>query len=253
MGGGMGAAPQAHPNMGRVAGVNISGVAVTQARTEYEVCFKCHSDNNTFQATVSRVLVQNNVRLQFKPGAVSYHPVAVSGRGTDVPSLRPGWTTASLVYCSDCHTSDSGGVSGAVGSNRAGGGTGPGGVHGSGSVPLLAANYNTADFSMESEYAYALCYKCHERTSILGDQSFPVHRRHIVDQHTTCSACHDSHGIASGQGNQRNNSHLINFDRTIVRPDRNTGRLEYVDKGMRSGQCTLSCHGIVHSGTSYGR
>jgi len=244
MGTGHGTAPLAHPNMGRVAGMDVSGVAVAAARNEYEACFRCHADGSTLQPTVSRVIAQNNVRLQFSSGAVSFHPVTTSGRSTDVPSLRPGWTPASLTYCSDCHASDSG---------PANGGVGPGGVHGSTRSPLLAANYNTSDSSMESEFAYALCYKCHDRSSILADQSFPEHSKHIVDEQTSCSACHDSHGIASSQGNPRNNSHLINFDRTIVRPDPATGRLEYVDLGMTSGECTLSCHGEVHSRTSYNR
>ena len=54
--------------------------------------------------------------------------------------------------------------------------------------PLLAYNYETRDPVTESQQAYALCYKCHLRRSILADESFsrvvntlspsgsPVHR-----------------------------------------------------------------------------
>jgi hypothetical protein len=190
------------------------------------------------------MILQTNKRLQFGLGAVSFHPVATSGRNVDVPSLRPGWTTGSMVYCSDCHNSDTG---------PQGGGGGAGGVHGSDRTPLLAANYNTADFTTETDFAYALCYKCHDRTNILSNQSFSAHNVHVVTQRIPCSACHDAHGISSLLGNSRNNSHLINFDKTIVRPDPTSGLTQYVDNGMGSGTCTLSCHGTVHVATPYHR
>jgi predicted CXXCH cytochrome family protein len=243
MGTGTATAPLIHPNMGRAAGISVSGATVSPAHYEYETCFRCHSDGNVVQATVTRALFQPNIRLQFGTGAISFHPVTAPGRNMFVPSLRPGWTTGSMVYCSDCHNSDAGPKAG---------GTGPGGVHGSNRVPLLAANYNTADFTTETDFAYALCYKCHERTNILADQSFPQHNRHVTTARIPCSACHDSHGISSTVGNARNNTHLINFDKTIVRPEPRTGKIEYVDQGM-GGNCTMSCHGVVHSATPYTR
>jgi predicted CXXCH cytochrome family protein len=244
MGVGRSTAPTIHPNMGKAAGISISGSVVNPAHLEYEVCFRCHAETNTVQVPVSRMILQPNTRLQFSLSSISFHPVAAPGRNMDVPSLRPGWTTGSTMYCSDCHNSDAG---------PSAGGTGPGGVHGSNRVPLLAANYNTADFSTETDFAYALCYRCHERTNILADQSFPKHNLHVVGQRIPCSACHDSHGIAATQGNSRNNTHLINFDKTIVRPDPATGRTEYVDLGIGSGNCTVSCHGTVHSAKAYSR
>ena len=38
-----------------------------------------------------------------------------------------------------------------------------------------------------------------------------------------------------------------------IYPDPVTGRLEYVDTGMRSGNCTLTCHGVRHFQTAYER
>jgi hypothetical protein len=81
------------------------------------------------------------------------------------------------------------------------------------------------------------------------DLSFE-HRLHVVDQHAPCSACHDPHGISAIQGNAPNNSHLINFDLSIVSPN-NSGRLEYIDDGLFTGQCFLRCHGVVHNGLRY--
>jgi predicted CXXCH cytochrome family protein len=233
--------PLVHPNMGAIDGVNASGSPVTVASYEYEVCFKCHADQQAVQPFIQRLAPANNTRQQFSPGAISYHPVEAPGRSSDVPSLRPGWTTSSLVQCSDCHGSNSG---------SAGGGSGPDGVHGSMFSPLLVARYDTSDYTTESAGAYALCYQCHDRTSILGDESFPMHDKHIRDERTPCSACHTGHGIASGQGTTTANSHLINFDTAIVFPN-GAGRLEFRDTGSRSGECFLSCHGENHDPESY--
>jgi len=238
--------PAVHPNMGRVAGVDLSGAQIAPAHFEYEVCFKCHADDNAIaQSWVPRRIPQTNTRLEFAISAVSFHPVAGPGKNMDVPSLRPGLTTASIMHCSDCHGSDT--------SIKAGG-SGPNGVHGSNQAPLLLARYATTDFTPESASAYALCYQCHERDTgdgILRDRSFPFHSMHVVDARTPCSACHDAHGISSLQGSARNNSHLINFDSTIVFPDSVTGRLEFVDDGRFAGRCFLSCHGVEHSPKGY--
>ncbi len=234
--------PSIPPNFGRQSGLSLSGSPLAVATNEYEVCFKCHADNTSRQPLIPRRIVQNNTRLEFNPAAVSYHPVAAPGRNPNVPSLRPGMTTSSIIACSDCHNSDSG---------RTAGASGPDGVHGSNVIPLLSARYDTADFTNESAAAYALCYRCHDRASILSDRSFKQHRKHIVEHRTPCSACHDAHGIASTQGNATNNSNLINFDTAIVRPSRSTGRLEFRDLGSFRGECYLNCHGEEHAPERY--
>lgn len=231
-------APNVPGNFGRIGGVSSSGSPVIEASYEYEVCFKCHANNNPVQPRVSRVIVQNNTRLEFDPSAISYHPIAAPGRNPNVPSLKPGWNESSLVRCADCHGAPAGG-------------SGPHGVHGSVHAGMLVANYSTADFTVESPQAYALCYMCHDRNSILNDESFSGHRRHIVDQRTSCATCHDSHGIASFQGSMTRNSHLMNFDTSVVSPDPGTGRLEFIDRGVLSGTCYLRCHGVNHSPFDY--
>jgi predicted CXXCH cytochrome family protein len=231
-------APRLAPTLGRVSGMSPSGAPVARAKYEYEVCFKCHGDNSD-KPYVSRKVIQTNVRLQFSPVAASFHPVESPGRGHDVPSLTTNLTVGSLIYCTDCHSSDS---------STAGGAKGP---HGSNISPLLVANYQTMDGTSESSNAYALCYKCHERSSILSNVSFSRHSIYVVDQHTPCSVCHDSHGISSAQGTTTTNAHLINFDTTVVRPDPITNRLEYRSTGPRTGRCFLLCHGKDHSGLRY--
>jgi predicted CXXCH cytochrome family protein len=241
MGHGTSPAPSLPPNFGSVSGMSAAGTAVATASAEFEVCFKCHADGNTGTPIVPRVIAQNNTRLEFGPSAVSFHPVEGPGRNGDVPSLTPAWTTSSVMNCSDCHASDT---------SPAGGGSGPAGTHGSAYSPLLIARYDTFDSATESAQAYALCYTCHNRANILSDVSFKEHRKHIVDERTPCSACHDSHGIASSQGTANGNSNLINFDASIVRPN-NAGQLNFLDLGLYRGECNLRCHGENHSHMRY--
>lgn len=236
-------APAVPPDLpgafGRVPGMNSSGVPVEVASYEYEVCFRCHADGNTLQPYVGRVAQQNNTRLEFSSNAISFHPVEVAGRSQDVPSLLPGWTTADLVRCSDCHGSDDQ--------------FGAKGVHGSVHAPLLVANYSVDDYTSESPEAYALCYQCHDRNSILANESFPYHRQHVVDQLAPCSACHDAHGISSVQGTPSGNTHLINFATRIVFPAPGMSMPVYRDDMGGSGACFLRCHDVTHDPAIYTR
>ncbi|MFG0251586.1 MAG: cytochrome c3 family protein, partial [Phycisphaerales bacterium JB038] len=78
------------PNFGTVSGVSISGVPLEAAEYEYEVCFKCHADDNALdESHISRQITQINTRLEFDPAAISFHPVAGPGRNPNVPSLKP--------------------------------------------------------------------------------------------------------------------------------------------------------------------
>jgi hypothetical protein len=239
---GTASAPQISPKLGKVSGVNVSGGKVEPAQYTYEVCFKCHGDTANTRTVISRLVAQTNTRLEFASNAISYHPVTLAGKNTDMPSLRMGLSSASMIYCVDCHSSDSGGVAGAGRAN---------GPHGSNNPPLLVARYDTIDNTAESATAYALCYRCHDRTSILNDESFSSHKKHIQDLNTPCSICHDPHGISSTQGNPTNNAHLMNFDTSVVTPDPVSGKIEYRSLGPRTGECTLSCHGTAHSPLAY--
>ncbi len=242
MGRGSAPPPGLHPNFGRISGTSGSGSQLTIATSEFEVCLKCHADTSQHKPLVTRVFQNVGVRQQFSPSAVSYHPVEAPGKNGNVPSLLPGWTVGSRVACSSCHGSDTG---------PSAGGTGPRGIHGSNYIPNLVAHYETRDYTTEDSRAYALCYKCHDRNSILANQSFAGHKMHIVDQRAPCSACHDAHGISSTQGTVRNSSKLMNFATAIVSADPSTGKLEYVDLGISRQQCFLSCHGVSHSPRSY--
>ena len=219
---------------------------------EYEICYKCHGDSaNKPQSGggpappyPNRVAPQFNMRLMFDPSNPSFHPVEAPGVNTSVPSLSAGWTTASIVLCADCHDNDQGPRAPTPG-------IGPAGMHGSNYKHLLVARYDMETSSTaESASAYALCYKCHDRTSILSDVSFTRHHLHISDENSSCSLCHDPHGISSTQGNGSNNSNLINFDKRFITPS-SSGILRFDDLGARKGRCYLTCHGKNHDPISY--
>jgi predicted CXXCH cytochrome family protein len=238
-------APLASGALSGVKGVNASGAVVNPIVNEYELCFRCHADSVARgPARVERQITQTNKRIQFDPANASYHPLESAGKNPLVPSLIPPLTTSSRIYCTDCHNGDQ---------SPSTGNAGPNGPHGSIYTPILERELILKDGSSESFGNYALCYKCHDRNSVLSDQSFHAtntqgqdrgHRFHIVDQKAACSTCHDAHGVAT-------QARLINFDRGSVSNSISNGRLEFIGTGPSSGNCSLTCHGSDHAATAY--
>ena len=223
--------------MWKVSGLTEAGTDTTQAVNEYNVCFKCHGSNpDRINSEITRQITQTNTLLEFSASAISHHPVITPGMNKNVPSLKVPLTVNSTIACTDCHNSDSTST--------------VKGPHGSIYRPLLKFNYETQDFTAESEFVYRLCYECHSRNSILADQSFPYHSEHLAHD-TPCSACHDAHGVGSAQGNSMNNTHLINFDINIVQQNPDNSKREFVDMGTYHGKCSLMCHESVHADRSY--
>lgn len=237
-----GATPITGP-LANVRGINLSGGEVNPSSQSYEICLRCHADSlNLPPSRTARQHDQQNTRLEFQLTNPSYHPVAGSGRNPDVPSLIDPLTPTSVIECTDCHNSNSSAVAGGVG---------PNGPHGSMFEPILARRYETLDNTPESISAYALCYSCHSRDSIMRDESFGKHNKHVRDEETPCNICHDPHGVSSTQGNSANNSHLINFDTTVVTPNKNNAPIRFNDGGRFTGSCDLECHGKDHDGAKY--
>jgi predicted CXXCH cytochrome family protein len=225
-----------------VRGVTLAGTETDMAFETYQICLRCHGDSPNQPAP--RTLRQddlNNLRLRIQPDSPSFHPIAGVGRNGNVPSLIGPLNEQSVIACVDCHNSSQA---------RSAGGSGPEGPHGSAFEPILVRNYETLDNTPESASNYALCYGCHSRDSILNNESFKHHDKHVTGQNVPCNACHDPHGISSTQGNEINNSHLINFDTSIVSPNSNN-QLLFEDTGQQSGTCNLLCHGDNHVDIQY--
>lgn len=206
-----------------IRGTSMNGTKVEDVTLEYELCFNCHLNSANLPAD------QVGKMELFDITNRSFHPVEAQGKNSNVPSLIPPLTASSLIKCTDCHNNDDP--------------RGPRGPHGSKYRYILARNYTETDGS-EGPSQYELCYSCHRRSSILGNESFQYHSLHISSVGTSCKTCHDSHGSAQ-------NTHLIDFDNSLsVRPSK-SGRLEFMEIGHKAGRCYLNCHGKEHNPAEY--
>src|SRR5205085_6800648 len=128
------------------------------------------------------------------PANASYHPVEAAGKNAiDAASFVNGWSSTKLVYCSDCHGSDS---------------AGPKGPHGSTYRGILKKAYAASSLPQGS-VATDLCFDCHSYDTY-ANPSGPAaasaasrfnppsaaygHAYHVGSQGQTCYACHETHG-----------------------------------------------------------
>lgn len=195
--------------------------------TEADLCLSCHGTR------AGGLSDPHDIGLLFDSRNPSFHPVLAIGVG-EVPSLLPPLTSNSLVNCSDCHNNDD------TLAAR--------GPHGSRIPGLLGADYSLQDGQPESEGAYALCYQCHDRQTVLESDPFPYHTLHVVKERTACALCHDPHGATAARA-------LIRFNEptsiTGVLAS-SSGRLEYLSDAPGGGGCYLTCHGVDHDPLGYG-
>jgi predicted CXXCH cytochrome family protein len=267
--------PALMPPLAGASGVSTSRAWLKQASNEYEVCFKCHADSaNRPQLTdvsMAGIGFGRNPKRQFDVGnpdafntrveftqGISFHPVTRSNPAASTAGLRSYMIAAdgtdittrplnanSMIYCSDCHASDTNRTLGA-------GNTGPMGPHGSNIQHLLEREnlletppITPGAAGIPVGYAvgnYALCDKCHQVQNIIygGQDSFPQHAEHI--QQTPCSTCHAPHASQA--------PHLINFDLSIVGPS-SAGPVNYTQTSLGHGSCTLTCHNQDHKPATY--
>lgn len=227
-------APAINGRLVGVKGVDTAGIVVGSASREYEVCFGCHADNPFFNSSsVTRNIQENNLRLRFDSANPSYHPVTALGKNLNVPSLRPEYTEASQIYCTDCHGSDSSVKVGGLGAD---------GPHGSIYAHILLARYEQDTYPLSySVTNYALCFRCHDPDALFNPNMSTFgnsHKSHVQNQGVPCSACHDPHGVPVVRGaTVPNNAHLINFDVRFVDPL--TANYNSVSK-----RCSVSCHQV---------
>lgn len=204
------------------AGVTMSGPQ--PAKSEYEVCLKCHS---AFPAALDG---RRDVALDFDTLNSSVHGVedaptgSSAAAGTFVPRAEglPAWTNQSIMRCTDCHGDADGSA--------------PSGPHISSAAPILKSPYLGVAPSDESGF----CYRCHQYdvyysgtadSAAQGSQSnfyssapaLPaLHAQHTRTYGLGCEACHVSHGA-------QKQPHLLRDD------------IGFVDQGS-GGTCTNACH-----------
>ena len=195
-----------------------------EAKEEYELCYRCHSESANLPVD------EKNKEDEFDLANPSYHPVEGRGRNTTVRSLRPPYDVSSRISCSDCH-----------GNNDP---FGPKGPHGSDYEFILKKQYVMTE-AAEGPNTYELCYACHDRQSILRNESFQKHNEHVVFNYTPCAACHNPHG-------SRTNQHLIDFDNRFVA---RSPMPSYMPSPTGRPMCMLTCHvggrDIVHDNAFY--
>ena len=225
-----------------VKGVDANGNPISNIQEEYQLCYKCHSSSTGRPVSpTTRQFNENNVLVEFDLGNASYHPIEGSGKNPNVPSLLSGYSVSSIIKCTSCHSNNNTSPSS------------PNGVHGSIYEQILKFNYNRNTTVIESSSNYELCYECHDRNIIIAStgSNFQtnIHYKHIVEADSygagvfsSCNVCHDPHGVT-------NNTHLINFDLSIV--SQYNGTLQFIDNGNFLGSCTLVCHSEIHDNRSY--
>jgi hypothetical protein len=164
----------------------------------------------------------------------------------NIDGTRQGRTMGVRILCTDCHNSDD---------NREFGGTGPNGPHGSKYPHILERRYDMSQAPIPGQLItnlnfppnlsttgnYALCAKCHDLASVVGNASFTEHARHINDGFS-CSTCHSAHGMGT-QGASLSGERMVNFDIKVVAPN-GTAPITY---RRATNSCSLSCHGHAHS------
>lgn len=215
-----------------VPGISISGSPVNPISFEYELCFRCHSQNAVTSSPTTRLINTNNTRLEFSTSNVSFHPIAGPRNNSGVTSLMPPLTNSSQIYCTDCHSG-----------NGAGSAAGP---HGSSFPFILKSYYNrsksttgfpetlTASFLNTQ---YALCAECHNMNTVIKNHD-NMHNGHFL-KYTSCNTCHDPHGFEGGS--LSHNNFLINFDIDVIKTSQKYEN--YITfEGNGHGSCNFKCH-----------
>ena len=247
---------------------DTSGQLLSKAKrtTVAQICFGCHAGPEAvhlpFQAA--------DVGARFA-GTGSAHVIGSrTNSRQDLPSLRLSLFQGFL-DCTSCHANPDP--------------IKPKGPHSSTFPNLLLAAYGkeSGPMAVGGGHSNDLCFVCHDKNAILGNQSFPYHSQHIagftgplatsqlgrlptgpgaasfsrggmpnsrfvgssqgLGVPTPCATCHDPHGSPT-------NPALISFDTTVVSRS-SVGAIKFQRTGFHEGACTLLCHGYDHVQTRY--
>jgi hypothetical protein len=195
---------------------------------EYEICFKCHSSWTTLPPVTASGGVPRDLAVQFNPNNRSYHPVEAAGKNANinVNAFISPWTAVKLMYCTDCHSSDSGTIRG---------------PHGSIYNYLLKRDYRASSASRTMASA-EICFDCHRYDTYANDkasstiqgysrfnspQSDKGHVFHVGNKRYPCYACHETHGSTALPA--------------LMVVGRSPGLTAYTQTA-NGGTCTPTCH-----------
>jgi len=235
-----------------------------------EICFGCHAGPEAAPLTSGI----GDLGQLFTKGAASSHGLgSTAAARPDLPSLRTSAFQGRL-DCTSCHDNP-----------EASGARGP---HASTYPSLLKAAYGREkDAARLGDRTNDLCFLCHDKQSILANQSFSFHRQHLTGftdsgssaatrRAPSVSEAASVLGIRSlkdlrpgrsgafmpgygdptpcatchaSHGSLRQAS-LVEFDRSVVTFS-SVGSITFQRSGLGHGTCTLSCHGYDHVQTRY--
>jgi predicted CXXCH cytochrome family protein len=196
---------------------------------EYEICFKCHSSYTT------QIPGQSNLALLTNPANASYHPIQAAGKTPLINSnaFAGNYDATSIIFCSDCHASDTTTIKG---------------PHGS-SYRYLLKKPSTSVVGATAMQSNDICFDCHS-FEVYADNKAPNavqrysrfggtrgHGYHVGSRSITCYTCHETHGSA------------LRPSLIALRP----GGFSAYTQTATGGTCTPSCHGNRTYAVSYPR
>ena len=283
-------------------GIGITGAIIPSVRNDssaaglseqYAVCLRCHGDSyaTALPSTLPSGLTPSNKRTEFQPSNSAFHPVANRGRNTSAnlnAQLAPnGLSVNAMIRCTDCHNSNAfATTTGRVVSTP----SNPSGPHGSTNTTLLRANYRRAPgVTSYSATNFALCFRCHSATVLLGSTSGAstnyddaingkgnLHWVHLQDRISktgaVCGSCHyNVHSNQETTTTQYNVDGVVYTTPPAATPSRNVsfnpnvrgigGRARpewWFNTTTRERRCYLQCHtaagavgGTTMSGMQY--
>lgn len=235
-----------------------------------EVCFGCHAGPEAAPLQSG----PSDLGALFAKGAASSHAIGATAAGRpELPSLRTSAFQGPL-DCGSCH-----------GNPDPSGAKGP---HVSTQAAILKAPFGREkDMARLGERANDLCFLCHDKQSILSNQSFAFHGQHLNGFTNTGSLAAQRQAPAlseaaavlglrsprdfrpgrggaylpgygepttcatchASHGSLRQPS-LVEFDRSVVSPS-SVGAPSFQRSTLGHGTCTLTCHGYDHVQTRY--
>lgn len=258
----------------------LSGTS-TSMTAEYQLCLKCHSGYTKLLPDIPGEPSKNmlDAGVEFDPANNSYHPVEAAGRNK-TPAMAASlagtsrfklwnFTTSSTIRCTSCHSSD---IANPATSGVTAGASLPN--HTSSYRGILVQKYEDRAFNVKdaafNEANFALCFLCHADSPFTSSDrsatNFSLHQLHVssiggsgstggtIDTpgagvgNALCAECHFRPHSTATDTAQHNG--LVAFAPNVL-GTATTPTPTWTSATPGTGSCTLTCHGVRHSGEDY--